>query len=95
MHPIFTCCIHSTLSDVFLTCPVKINSIFDINSDFSIEGIWPEGADGTDINACCRSSNHEYLVTGDDFGQVNFFNYPSTKPKVRYILKPKYFILLR
>ena len=50
-------------------------------------GIWPEGADGTDINACCRSNNHEYLVTGDDFGQVNFFNYPSTKPKVLNVIR--------
>jgi len=48
---------------------------------FPVIGIWPEGADGTDINACCRSSNQEYIVTGDDFGQVNFFNFPSTKPK--------------
>ncbi|XP_065052263.1 echinoderm microtubule-associated protein-like 2 isoform X3 [Rhopilema esculentum] len=48
---------------------------------FPVIGIWPEGADGTDINACCRSNNQEYVVTGDDFGQVNFFNFPSTKPK--------------
>lgn len=45
-------------------------------------GIWPEGADGTDINACCRSDNEEFLITGDDFGQVNFFRYPCTKMKV-------------
>eukprot|EP00794_Sanderia_malayensis_P017440 gene17440-19184_t len=48
---------------------------------FPVIGIWPEGADGTDINACCRSNNSEYLVTGDDFGQVNFFTFPSPKPK--------------
>ncbi len=49
-------------------------------------GIWPEGADGTDINACCRSNNCDFLVTGDDFGQVNFFNFPSTKPKVSELI---------
>ncbi|KAK3732810.1 hypothetical protein QZH41_017712, partial [Actinostola sp. cb2023] len=44
-------------------------------------GIWPEGADGTDINASCRSTSSEFLVTGDDFGQVNFFRFPVTKLK--------------
>lgn len=59
---------------------IYIDSI-EINS-LSSTGIWPEGADGTDINACCRSTGSEFLVTGDDFGQVNFFRFPVAKLKV-------------
>ncbi|XP_048579805.1 77 kDa echinoderm microtubule-associated protein [Nematostella vectensis] len=48
---------------------------------FPVCGIWPDGADGTDINACARSNLCHLLVTGDDFGQVNFFRYPSSRLK--------------
>lgn len=48
---------------------------------FSSCGIWPEGADGTDINACTRSHDNRYLVSADDFGKVNLFNYPCYHPK--------------
>lgn len=47
-----------------------------------IIGIWPEGADGTDVNACTRSSHQHLVASGDDFGKVNLFAYPSCKPKV-------------
>ena len=49
---------------------------------FYFSGIWPEGADGTDINTCCRSNNKKLVATGDDFGAVNLFKYPSVKLKV-------------
>lgn len=39
-------------------------------------GIWPHGSDGTDVNAVDRSPSGRYLVSSDDFGQVNIFNYP-------------------
>ena len=45
-------------------------------------GIWPEGSDGTDINAVARSFNNNLLATGDDFGMVNLFKYPCNQPKV-------------
>ncbi len=45
-------------------------------------GMWPEGADGTDINTCIRSHGAEYLVNGDDSGSLNIFTYPCTKLKV-------------
>ncbi|XP_066918550.1 77 kDa echinoderm microtubule-associated protein-like isoform X2 [Clytia hemisphaerica] len=48
---------------------------------FPVMGIWPEGADGTDINTCCRSNNKKLVATGDDFGAVNLFKYPSVKLK--------------
>lgn len=43
-----------------------------------VRGVWPEGADGTDINACGRSNDgkRELLVTSDDFGKVKLFRYP-------------------
>ena len=49
---------------------------------FNVVGIWPEGADGTDINTCIRSNSAQYLVSGDDSGSLNLFAYPCVKPKV-------------
>lgn len=48
---------------------------------FSVCGIWPEGADGTDVNACCRSNNEHLVASADDFGKVNLFAYPCSRPK--------------
>lgn len=41
-----------------------------------VQGIWPEAADGTDINAVDFSSARDLLATADDFGTVKLFNYP-------------------
>ncbi|ETV84876.1 hypothetical protein, variant [Aphanomyces astaci] len=48
-----------------------------------VQGIWPERADGTDINGACRSNSHKSLMTVDDSGHVNLFRYPCVQPKVR------------
>ena len=48
---------------------------------FPVRGMWPEGADGTDINTCIRSNGAEYLVNGDDSGLLNIFSYPCPKLK--------------
>ncbi|XP_077521622.1 echinoderm microtubule-associated protein-like 2 isoform X11 [Amblyomma americanum] len=48
---------------------------------FSVFGIWPENADGTDINTCARSHSCRLLATGDDFGKVKLFSYPTSQPK--------------
>jgi len=48
---------------------------------FNTAGIWPEGADGTDINDCCKSNNERLIATCDDFGKVNLFAYPSCQLK--------------
>jgi WD40 repeat protein len=54
-----------------------------------VRGVWPEGADGTDINACGRSNSygldehghHVHMVaTSDDFGTVKLFRYPCVVP---------------
>ena len=41
-----------------------------------VQFIWPKYADGTDVNSCVRSCNHNLLATSDDFGNVNLFRYP-------------------
>ncbi|XP_063764919.1 echinoderm microtubule-associated protein-like 1 isoform X9 [Eleginops maclovinus] len=46
---------------------------------FMVFGLWPDGSDGTDINAVCRSSDKSLLVTGDDFGKVHLFSYPCSQ----------------
>ena len=43
---------------------------------FPVMGIWPEDSDGTDVNAVARSRSGAHLVSADDFGRVNLFNYP-------------------
>lgn len=46
---------------------------------FQVFGLWPDGSDGTDINAVCRSNDKNLLVTGDDFGKVHLFSYPCSQ----------------
>nr|XP_055052698.1 echinoderm microtubule-associated protein-like 2 isoform X1 [Misgurnus anguillicaudatus] len=48
---------------------------------FSVFGIWPEGADGTDINAVCRSHDKQLLASADDFGKVHLFSNPCSQPR--------------
>uniref|UniRef100_A0A1B6EW60 Uncharacterized protein n=1 Tax=Cuerna arida TaxID=1464854 RepID=A0A1B6EW60_9HEMI len=48
---------------------------------FSTIGIWPENADGTDVNACARSHDSRLLATADDFGKVKLYSYPVTQPR--------------
>lgn len=51
---------------------------------FTTVGIWPENADGSDINHCDRSHNKKFLVTADDFGKIKLFSYPVIQPKVSF-----------
>uniref|UniRef100_A0A087YEH5 EMAP like 2 n=2 Tax=Poecilia TaxID=8080 RepID=A0A087YEH5_POEFO len=48
---------------------------------FSTFGIWPDGADGTDINAVCRSHDGSLLASADDFGKVQLFAFPCSQPR--------------
>ena len=45
-------------------------------------GMWPAGADGTDINGCCMNADQTLLASADDFGKVNLYAYPSRTPHV-------------
>ncbi|XP_060711773.1 echinoderm microtubule-associated protein-like 2 isoform X2 [Hemiscyllium ocellatum] len=48
---------------------------------FHVFGVWPDGSDGTDINALCRSHNERTVAVADDFCKVHLFQYPCAKPK--------------
>ena len=43
---------------------------------WSVKGIFPPAADGSDINAVARSPSGNVSATGDDFGTVKLFKYP-------------------
>lgn len=43
---------------------------------WSVQYIWPEAADGSDINSVHKAHNSKLLVTADDFGQINLFRWP-------------------
>lgn len=62
-----------------LNCAVVVELLF---FPFFFAGIWPEGADGTDINTVCRDNGGKLCATGDDFGKVNLFRYPVPQAKV-------------
>ncbi|XP_047458525.1 echinoderm microtubule-associated protein-like 4 isoform X2 [Mugil cephalus] len=48
---------------------------------FHVFGVWPEGSDGTDINALIRSHNRKVIALADDFCKVHLFSYPCSTPK--------------
>ncbi|KAG8504775.1 Echinoderm microtubule-associated protein-like 4, partial [Galemys pyrenaicus] len=48
---------------------------------FHDKGVWPEGSDGTDINALVRSHNRKVIAVADDFCKVHLFQYPCSKAK--------------
>lgn len=49
---------------------------------FQTLGVWPDKADGTDVNTVCRSNDQSLLATGDDWGKVKLFAHPAAQPKV-------------
>lgn len=53
------------------TCTLSFNTI----------GIFPEGADGTDVNTCACSLDKSVIASGDDFGKVKLFSYPASHPR--------------
>ncbi|ETP32383.1 hypothetical protein F442_18894 [Phytophthora nicotianae P10297] len=52
-----------------------------------VQGIWPDCADGTDINAVCASSTRTILASGDDSGNVKFFRYPCIPKGSKFIAR--------
>ena len=54
---------------------------------FATLGIWPEGADGTDINTCAKANQTELIATGDDFGKIKLFASPASQQKVCILLQ--------
>lgn len=57
--------------------------LFDGGAEgFCASGVWPEGSDGTDINAVIRSHKRKVLALADDFCKVHLFSYPCATAKV-------------
>uniref|UniRef100_A0A4W3H1Z5 EMAP like 2 n=1 Tax=Callorhinchus milii TaxID=7868 RepID=A0A4W3H1Z5_CALMI len=79
--------LHWTPSCKQVTSADQVRSVQWVSSTcalgFQVFGVWPEGADGTDINAICRSADDQLLATADDFGKVNLFSFPCSHPRVR------------
>ncbi|XP_038154239.1 echinoderm microtubule-associated protein-like 4 isoform X2 [Cyprinodon tularosa] len=48
---------------------------------YHVFGVWPEGSDGTDINALMRSHNRKVIALADDFCKVHLFAYPCSRFK--------------
>ncbi|XP_032408648.1 echinoderm microtubule-associated protein-like 4 isoform X3 [Xiphophorus hellerii] len=48
---------------------------------YHVFGVWPEGSDGTDINALVRSHNRKVIALADDFCKVHLFAYPCSRFK--------------
>jgi len=49
-----------------------------------VQGIWPTGADGTDVNAVDRSPSGTMLATSDDFGLIKLFRNPCTAESSKF-----------
>ncbi|XP_040207585.1 echinoderm microtubule-associated protein-like 6 isoform X1 [Rana temporaria] len=49
-----------------------------------VSGIWPKYTDLTDINSVDANFNSSALVTGDDFGLVKLFRFPSLKKGAKF-----------
>lgn len=43
---------------------------------WSVQGIWPRYADGSDINSVSRSRSEKLLAVTDDWGCLKLYNYP-------------------
>merc|ERR1711924_273186 len=50
-----------------------------------VQGIWPEEADGTDVNAVDRSPRSNLLATSDDFGKLKVFNWPCVTRGAQFV----------
>ncbi|KXZ42690.1 hypothetical protein GPECTOR_124g490 [Gonium pectorale] len=50
---------------------------YTVRLGFPVMGIWPDGSDGTDVNAVCRSARGDLVATCDDDGLVKLFNCPA------------------
>lgn len=64
-----------------MTCDIKW-ATQNCSLSFQTIGVWPEHADGTDINTMCKNSEGTLMASGDDFGKVKLFLYPAIQPKV-------------
>jgi WD40 repeat protein len=52
---------------------------------FPCMGIWPDGSDSTDVNACHLARDGALLLTGGDDGLVKLFNAPCVVEEAPYV----------
>jgi WD40 repeat protein len=64
--------------------PAKKWASWTCTLGWPVQGIWPPGADGTDINSADRSPLGSILATADDFGLVKLFRYPCATEKAEF-----------
>ena len=58
----------------------------------SVQGVWPPYTDVTDVNAACVSHDGHVIATGDDFGFVKLFKYPSYVSSVAVLIIYMYMV---
>lgn len=46
---------------------------------WEVMGVYPQGADGTDVNCVDASADRRLIVAGDDFGTICVYNFPVLK----------------
>lgn len=44
-----------------------------------VQGVWPKYSQVNDVNATDACKEHNVIVTGDDFGLVKLFRFPSLR----------------
>lgn len=73
-----------------ITSPSTLRDVLWISQfctlSFQTIGVWPENADGTDVNTVARNSDGKLLASGDDWGKVKLYSYPVSQPKVNLII---------
>lgn len=62
---------------------IEWNSFTGVLGD-EVNGIWEKYADKTDINASDANFEDQVIVTGDDFGLVKLFRFPSVKKGAKF-----------
>lgn len=58
---------------------------------FQTVGVWPENADCSDENSVGRSLDGSLIVSGDDWGKVKLYSYPTSQPNVIRYNKSTYY----
>ena len=51
-----------------------------------MQGIWSDGADAVEINACHRSPSGRVIATGDAAGRLQIYNNPCPKKGAKSVL---------
>ncbi|CAM9595312.1 unnamed protein product [Chrysoparadoxa australica] len=50
-----------------------------------VQGIYPPGSDGTDVNAAHRSPDRKLIATADDLGKLKVFHAPCLSTRAKWV----------